>query len=249
MDELSAARELPDALEPYIAVDRSTPQGECWVTGHMVAGIDGTAAVNGRVGALSTSPDQQLFRRMRQLADVVLVGAETVRREGYGVVRLSQEANDARVAAGRPPTPPIAVVSRSLRLDWSAAVFAHAPEHARTLVVTCADADRELREQASRVADVIIAGEEKVEPERAVEELAALGHRVVICEGGPTLLGEFAAAQRLDELCLSISPVMGGDPLPVALTPPGAGVTEFELCHVLAESGTLFLRYEAKALR
>ena len=89
MDFLEPSAEVPDPLAPYLAVDRSRPRHECWVTGHMVAGLDGTAAVNGRVGSLSTGPDQELFRRMRQIADVVLVGAETVRREGYGPVRLS----------------------------------------------------------------------------------------------------------------------------------------------------------------
>lgn len=54
--------------------------------------LDGTAAIDGKVGALSTKVDQDLFRRMRQIADVVLVGAETVRKEGYGLVRLSDEA-------------------------------------------------------------------------------------------------------------------------------------------------------------
>ena len=83
-------------------------------------GLDGTAAVGGRVGALSTAPDQTLFRRMRQIADVVVVGAETVRREGYGAVRLSEEAQAQRGRQGRSPIPPLAVVSRSLAFDWTA---------------------------------------------------------------------------------------------------------------------------------
>ena len=91
MHELERGAEVPDALGPYLTVDRSRPRHECWVTGHMVAGLDGTASVDGRVGSLSTTPDQALFRRMRQIADIVLVGAETVRREGYGTVRLDEE--------------------------------------------------------------------------------------------------------------------------------------------------------------
>ena len=100
MHGLQRGAEIPDALAPYLEVDRSRPTHECWVTGHMVAGLDGTAAVGGRVGSLSTAPDQALFRRMRQIADVVMVGAETVRREGYGPVRLTEEAQDAAPAAG-----------------------------------------------------------------------------------------------------------------------------------------------------
>ena len=63
-------------------------------------------------------------------------------------------------------------------------------------------------------------------------------------EGGPTLLGEIVAAGLLDELCLTISPVMGGDPLPVATVPPGAALVDFRLVHVARSHDVLFLRYE-----
>jgi riboflavin biosynthesis pyrimidine reductase len=210
----------------------------------MVAGLDGTAAVGGRVAALSTAPDQELFRRMRQIADVVLVGAETVRREGYGPVRLSDEAREQRLRAGRPPVPPVAVVSRSLDLDWTAKVFIDAPDDARTHVITCAAADPVRRARAEEVATVVVAGDERVEPAAALQALAGIGHRVVLCEGGPTWLGELVAADRLDELCLSVSPVIGGDPLPVSVTPRGAGLATFELKGAMVEADTLFLRYE-----
>lgn len=237
--------ELADALDPYLAVDRSRPRGACWVMGHMVAGLDGTAAIAGRVGALSTGPDKVLFRRMRQIADVVLVGAETVRREGYGTLGLDSEARENRIQRGMRPSPPLAVLSRSLDLNWSSKAFVDAPEGARTLVITCAAADPGRRREAEQVADVVIAGDEQVEPEAALRALADLGHRVVVCEGGPTWLGQLAAAGFLDELCLTIAPLMGGDPLPVAITPQGGGLTEYDLKHVLAEDGSLFLRYES----
>lgn len=245
MHQLHPSRDLADPLDAYLEVDRSRPRGECWVMGHMVAGLDGTAAVHGRVGPLSTAPDQNLFRRMRQLADVVLVGAQTVRREGYERIRLDAEALHWRLRRGMPPTPPLAVVTRSLRLDWDGPLFAPVPEQGRTLVVTCAEADPQRLRQAERRAEVVIAGQDRVEPRLAVAALAGLGHRVAICEGGPSWLGEVAAAGRLDELCLTISPLMGGDRLPVAVTPPGAGVTGFSLRHVLVEDDTLFLRYQA----
>jgi riboflavin biosynthesis pyrimidine reductase len=210
----------------------------------MVAGLDGTASVDGRVGSLSTTADQALFRRMRQIADVVLVGAETVRREGYGPVRLSEEARAQRQRQGQSPTPPVAVVSRSLAFDWAAKVFTEAPEDARTHLITCAAADPERRAEAEEVATVIVAGDDRVEPAAAMQALADLGRRVVLCEGGPTWLGELVAADRLDELCLSIAPLMGGDPLPVSVTPPGAGLATFELRGAMAEDHTVFLRYE-----
>jgi riboflavin biosynthesis pyrimidine reductase len=210
----------------------------------MVGGLDGTASVRGRVGSLSTAADQALFRRMRQIADVVMVGAETVRQEGYGRVQLSPEAQAQRRAQGQPATPPLAVVSRSLALDWTGTVFTEAPPDARTLVITCAESDTAARAEAGKVATVVVAGQDRVDPVAAMVALAELGMRVVLCEGGPTWLGQVVAADRLDELCLSLSPVVGGDPLPLSVTPPGAALAKFDLKGAMAEDSTLFLRYE-----
>ena len=242
---------IGDPLAPYAEVTRSRPDGRCWVMAHMVGGLDGSAAIGGRVGDLSTAPDAELFRLMRALADVVLVGAGTVRAEHYRAVRLPPERAAARVAAGRPATPPLAVVTRSLELDWSARAFADAPPDARTLVITCAAADPARLEQARPVADVIVAGRDRVDPDLALRRLTERGHRVVLCEGGPTWLGELVAAGLVDELCLTLAPLMGGDPLPVSIAPPGAPLARLRLRHVLRSAGkdadTLFLRYERGA--
>ena len=233
-----------DPLAPYEQVIRTRADGRCWVMAHMVGGLDGSAAIRGRDGALSTTPDAELFRLMRGLADVVLVGAETVRAENYGVVRLPAERAAVRVAAGRAATPPLAVVSRSLDLDWSARAFADAPPGSRTLVITCAVADPVRQAEARRVADVIVAGADRVDPALAVQRLGERGFGVVLCEGGPTWLGELAGTGLVDELCLTLSPLMGGDPLPVSIAPPGAPLAHFALRHVLRAGDTLFLRYE-----
>ena len=92
---------LADPLQPYVDVDRTPPPGSCWVLSNMVAGLDGTAAISGKVGALSTPRDAELFRRLRSVADVVLVGAETVRRERYGPIRLDDGLRAARRSVGR----------------------------------------------------------------------------------------------------------------------------------------------------
>jgi riboflavin biosynthesis pyrimidine reductase len=244
MHILEPGAAITDPLSRYAQVDRSRPDGGCWVLANMVGGLDGSASVGGRVGALSAGPDQALFRGLRSLADVVMVGAQTVRREGYGAVRLTPQQAAARQAAGQHPAPPLAVVTRSLELDWSAPAFAAAPPESRTLVITCAAADPARRRRAAEVADVVIAGEDRVDPGAALRGLAERGYRVVLCEGGPAWLGQLVAAGRLDELCLTITPLIGGDPLPLAVTPAGAPLAHFELRQVLADTSTLFLRYE-----
>jgi len=247
MHHLIAGDEVTDILTPYSAVDRNHPAGDCWLLANMVGGLDGSAAVGGRVGALSDATDHELFLALRSLSDVVLVGAETVHREGYGPVALTGEAQQERRHAGRAPVPPLAVVSRSLSLDWQAAAFTGARPDARSLVVTCAAAEPARVARAAEVADVLVAGDETVDLRLALAQLADRGAGVVLCEGGPTLLGELIALDLLDELCLTLSPVLGGDPLPVAVSPPDAPLTRLTLAHTLIGEGTLYLRYQRPA--
>lgn len=244
MHRLEPGAVVDDLLSPYAEVDRTRADGRCWATGHMVAGLDGCAAIRGRVGALSTAPDATLFAAMRTLADVVLVGANTVRKEGYGPIRLPPERTGSRTAQGLPATPPLAIVSRSLNLDFLSRAFTDAPAESRTLVVTCAAAPADRLARAREVADILVAGEESVDPGELMTQLAERGLKRVLCEGGPTWLGELVMTGYLDELCLTIAPMMGGDPLPVAVFPPGVTLTAFTLRHVLQEDNTLFLRYE-----
>jgi len=248
MRELTPGPALHDPLEPYRRVARQPVDGRPWVLGNMVAGLDGSAAVHGRVGALSSDTDQHLFRLLRSLADVVLVGAATVRQERYGPARLPDDMRDARVAAGRPPVPRIAVVTRSLDLDLDGRLFAEADPDARPMVLTCASADEARRVEVSEAADVVVIGEQTVELDQALRRLhREEGAEVVLTEGGPALLGQLVHTGLLDELCLTLSPKMGGDALPVAVSTATSELVGLRLGHVLEEDGTLFLRYEGEA--
>ncbi len=244
MRSLEPGAELDDALTPYLDVDRTPVRSSCWVLANMVAGLDGSASVDGRAGGLSSPADRALFKRLRSLADVVLVGASTVRREGYGPVRVPEDRRAARIAEGRPPSARLAIVSRSLDLDYASAAFTEADPEAPTMVVTGQAADPVRTKEAAEVAEVVIAGDEQVEPAAALAALAERGARVVLCEGGPALLGELVEADVVDELCLTLSPVMGGDPLPVAVSSGGRTLAGFSLGHALVHDDALFLRYQ-----
>lgn len=245
MTRLEAGEPLADPLSVYAAVDRSVPGGACWVMANMVMGLDGSVAIRGRVGQLSTPSDAALFGAMRTLADVVLVGAETVRREGYHGFDLPKERVDARLRAGKTAQPELAIVTKSLDLDWSTDPFT-GQDARRPVVITCDAADPHKLEEARAAAEVIIAGDRRVDPVEAIKQLADRGHQVVLCEGGPILLDQLAAANQLDELCLTISPIMGGDPLPASMLTPQGLPLELSLKHVLADDDTLFLRYERR---
>jgi riboflavin biosynthesis pyrimidine reductase len=241
MRRLRTDDSVVDVLEPYLD-DRRREAGT-WVLANMVASLAGSASAGGRVGGLSTSTDAELFRSLRAVADVVLVGAETVRRERYGPVRLPPDRQEQRVAQGMAPVPPLAIVSGSLDLDATSGAFTEAA--VRTIVLTCPAAPPERRSRLEEVAEVISAGNERVDVSEGLRALGDRGHHVVLCEGGPTLLGELVAADRLDELCLTMSAVIGGDPLPIIVNRTGgADLRRYRLVHALLdEDDALFLRY------
>ena len=215
-----------------------------WLRANMVSSADGAGFLESRTAGLSSPTDIRLFGLLRALADVVLVGAGTARTEQYKPAR--RRAALASLRASRTATPPIALVSRSLELDLETPLFAGAPPDARTIVITCAASPADRRAAVARVADLIVAGDLLVDLGEGVAALRDRGLGRVICEGGPHLLGEVAAAGLLDELCLTISPLLAG-PGPFRITAgapfPARPMT---LAHVVEADSFLFCRYLAR---
>lgn len=219
-----------------------------WVRANMVASADGAATAQGRSGGLSGEADRELFSVLRSLADVILAGAGTARAEKYRPV-TAREAW-AGLREGRPPTPPIAVVTGTLDLDPGGPLLTDAPPHARTIVLTTDAAPADRRAAAARHADVVVAGRGMLSPAAIIGALAERGHQRILIEGGPHLLGQIAAAGLLDELCLTVSPLLaGGRAGRILATGPAGGddIAESQaglsLAHVLEDSGFLLCRY------
>jgi riboflavin biosynthesis pyrimidine reductase len=218
------------------------PDAGSWVRANMVASADGAATLQGRSGGLSGAADHQIFSLLRSLADVIIVGAQTVRAEGYGPAKANKDW--AHLRAGRPPTPPIAVVTRNIDLDLSSRLFTEAPHHARTIVITTEAAPEQRRAQAARSADVIIAGRVLADLETVITLLARRGLRRILTEGGPRLLGELAATGLLDELCLTVSPLLvSGDASRITSYATLAPPRPMRLAHVFEADGSLLCRY------
>jgi riboflavin biosynthesis pyrimidine reductase len=183
--------------------------GRPWLRANMVASADGAASLDGRSGGLSGPADKAVFSVLRSLADVIVVGASTARVERYRPVRAEEAWPGLR--EGRPPTPPIAVVTRRMfGIEPDGPLLDAGPGQARTMVLTSEAAPAALRSAAAARAEVIVAGPDLVSPEAIITALAERGFRRVLIEGGPRLLAQFAAAGLLDELCLTVSPVLAG---------------------------------------
>lgn len=235
LDELAAAYAYPG---------RANERRETWLRANMVSTLDGAAQHDGRSQPISSAADMRVFGTLRQLADVVLVGAETVRQEGYRPVRMRPEFAAAREAAGQAQVAAVAIVSASLELDYSLPLFAS--PLVPTLILTGAAAAPDRVAVAEKAgAQVVVAGDGMgVDPARAVQALAGLGYTRLLAEGGPRLLGQLVAGGVLDELCLTISPMLTvGDAQRIAGGPSVGVPRHFELVSLLEEGGFLFSRY------
>ncbi|MBZ9639722.1 pyrimidine reductase family protein [Streptomyces sp. PSKA30] len=215
-----------------------------WVRANMVSTLDGAAQHDGRSQPISNATDMRIFGTLRALADVVVVGAETVRQEGYRPARARAEFAGLRKAAGQGPAPAIAVVTASLDLDFSLPLFT-SPLVPTLILTGAAAAPGRIVAAEKAGARVVVAGDGVgVEPARAVRALAELGHTRLLTEGGPRLLGQLVAAGVLDELCLTVSPMLtAGDAQRIAGGPSVAVPQRFALASLLEEAGFLFSRY------
>lgn len=236
---MTAAQHLGTASAPgsLASLYRDPPDG---VRVNMIASLDGAAFFDGVAGPLSNPTDQNLLLTLRGYADVILVGAGTVRAEGYGPVRLTAgQVADRRQRWGIESPPRIAVVTHTG--DVPASLFADPTQ--RPILVTTARLARS-KPDLERRADFLIAGDTAVDVESAVHSLRAEGLRRILCEGGPTLLDELVADDLVDEMCLTVSPTLAATPVGTRPGAPAlAAPTRMTLGHAVAVDDYVYLRY------
>ncbi|MFD0269107.1 pyrimidine reductase family protein [Streptomyces sp. NPDC127106] len=241
-DSEDRAWSLDELAEAY-AYPETGPAGH-WLRANMVSTLDGAAQHEGRSQPISNDTDMRIFGTLRALADVVIAGAETVRQEGYRPARAREAFAARRAAAGQGPAPAIAVVTAGADLDYALPLFTS--PLVPTLLVTGAGAPSDKVAAAAKAgAEIVVAGDgAAVDPARVVRELADRGLRRQLTEGGPRLLGQFVAADVLDELCLTISPMLtAGDAQRIAGGPAVAVPHRLAPASVLEEAGFLFTSY------
>ncbi|MBV9592972.1 MAG: pyrimidine reductase family protein [Actinobacteria bacterium] len=214
-----------------------------------VSSVDGAVAVAGVSRGLQTPGDNRVFAALRDLADVVLVGSGTATAERYRPVRLPAERVQRRRDRGISATFTTAVLSGSLRLDPEAELYAGSAADTPTIVYTTRQGDRSIRSVLSRTCEVVDVGEHTVALAEVLRDLSRRGLTRQLCEGGPTLFAQLVAADLVDELCLSISPLLAGPGAGRITTGPlWAAARRLRLVGLLEEDGALFARY-ARVIR
>ncbi|WP_232665996.1 dihydrofolate reductase family protein [Pseudonocardia sp. TRM90224] len=231
------AQELDDdALERlYTYPDRR------WVTVNFVSSADGALELGGRAVALSNEPDQRVLRLGSDLADVLIVGATTAMVEEFVGAHPDEATAQRRRRHGLAPVPPTAVVTTgSLPLDAPVITQAEVP----TIVLTTESAPVHARDGwRDAGATVLVVGERTVDLVAAVDALAERGLRRVDSEGGAHLFGAMLAAGVVDELRLTVSPMLvsgvaGRIAAGVPIEP-----ARLELASLVAAQDTLLARY------
>jgi len=207
-----------------------------WLRVNFAASLDGAAELDGFSAGLSGPEDKRVFGVLRMLCDALVVGAGTLRNEGYRALRVSPERREWRLAHGLAEYPTLVVVSRSLELDPAQLAFADAP--VRPIVLTPTDKSHPIE----AVAEIVPYEDDDLAD--GIAKLRSRGYDRILSEGGPMILGALTAADLVDELCLTVAPLLAG-PGASRIT---AGTTtpqprSLTLRQVLSGDGQLMLRY------
>lgn len=240
---LGSARELDDGelAGLYGYPDRDGT----WLRANFITSLDGGATADGSSGAMGGPGDRHIFNLLRELADVIVVGAGTVRIEGYSGAHVAVAHRQERQARGQSEVPQLAVVTQSGHLEPDLAVFTRT--EVPPLVLTCAAAADKTRSLIGDLCEVVdCSGDDpgKVDEATLLGALAARGMRHILTEGGPTLLGTFIDRDLLDELCLTVAPYLVGGLARRIAAGPGQALTRMRRAHLLTdEAGYLYGRY------
>jgi riboflavin biosynthesis pyrimidine reductase len=234
--------ELPlEALYAGLLLDDPGPGRVAHVALCLVSSADGAVAVDGLSGGLGGPADLRALSQLRAANDVSLVGAGTVRDEGYVPLTGPPARRADRADRGLRPAPRLAIVTASGRLDPELDVFGDPDEPPIVLTSRAADADR-LAAIEDR-AEVHVVADAQLDAATIVTTLADLGLPRILCEGGPRLNQVMLAGGQLDEVFLTLAPTLVGGPVPRIITGDVEAATPLELVSVFEHHGDLLLRY------
>lgn len=223
--------DLSELADLYAYPDKPLP----WVRTNFVASVDGAVQDSrGVSGDLGGAPDLAVFRVLRSLADVVIVGAGTARAEGYKPIQA--DAIHEPLRTGRQRVPLLAVVTRSLEIPEDLL----APG---TMVITTATSPAEARERLAQMVDVVVAGDDEIDWAAVLDSFAARGLHRILCEGGPELHGALVERDLVDEVCVTIGPHLVGGPMKRITEGSSPVERPMRLGHVFEQDDVLLTRW------
>jgi riboflavin biosynthesis pyrimidine reductase len=252
-----------DASDTATGVDLHAHYGRDWlehggVRVNFIASVDGRATVAGRSRGLQTPGDNKVFAALRDLADVVLVGASTAAAEDYRPAHPAAERQTIRQERGLSAAPAVAIASSTLDLDLSRPIFADDSALAPTLIITGSAApvtrrndiiDATGSNRSLQLVEVPSRADGALDFAAAVGQLRAMGYRRILCEGGPRLFASAVLARAVDDLCITLAPMLVGPAGPAILSGPewqADLLPQLRLTGLLVEDDALFCRYQLR---
>lgn len=211
-----------DEAVGMVRAQATLPAGRPYVIANFVMTVDGSIALDGESGTIARHApgDRPLFMRLREQCDAMLAGTHTIAEEGYQRILRKPEARARREAAGLAPDPLAVILTRSGALPAGVPMLEDPAQPKR------------------------IFAREEADPERAFAALRADGVELLLCEGGPTLLGDLVRRELVDELFITVSPVLGGGvPERSLLAGPPDHPRPLRLLALLEEGGGIHARY------
>jgi riboflavin biosynthesis pyrimidine reductase len=211
---------------------------------NFVSSVDGRATIGGRSGPLGDDGDRATFHGLREQVDAVLAGTVTLRTERYGRILGKPERRQRRIERGLSPEPIACIVTRSGDIPTDIPVFDE-PE-ARVVVFAPTEVDTD---DCAAAVDVVRLDPGELTLTTALRRLRAdFGVGSLLCEGGPTLFGALLHEGVVDELFLTVSPMLagGGRGPTISSGPELADPQGVRLEWLLERNGALYLRYRLR---
>ncbi|MEX0993367.1 MAG: dihydrofolate reductase family protein [Solirubrobacterales bacterium] len=247
LTQLIPERREIDAQQAYGGLELAdlAPSDRPYVVANMVSSADGSAVLSGRSAGVSNDLDRELFHVLRTQTDAIMAGTATMAIEHYGPLVPESERRKRRESLGLAATPIALTATRTMNLPVKAPLFQD--PSSRVIVLTCCEDD--VPDCAASVTAVRTPGK-TIDFDAAMRRLRAeQSIRSILLEGGPTLLGSMVAAGVVDELFLTLSPLVAGGEAGTTIVEgaPLPGPVALGLQSAYLARDSLFLRYALRS--
>lgn len=232
------AAELLDGMFSALEPPRDRPH----TLVNFVASADGRVTVSGRSGPLGDEGDKAIFHGLRERADAVLAGGATMQTERYGRILGRPERRRRRVERGMSSEPLACLITRSGSVPTEIPLFGE-PE--ARIVVFGPSALRATLDACPAQVDLVAIGPDELTLTTAMQRLRSdYGVATLLCEGGPRLFSSLLQERLVDELFLTVAPMLvGGDGSALTAGPELPEPAKLRLRWLLHRNETLYARY------
>lgn len=214
-----------------------------WIRANMVQTLDGSVQdLLGSTELITNDIDKSVFRTLRQLSDVIIVGAKTVKTNKYQDIKISEQNKNLRKKLKLKDIPRLAVISNNLSIEKD--FFINWKDNLAPLIYTHKENQSKIG-NFKDLAEIVFCGKNQVDLKAVKKDLIQRSFTRILCEGGPTLLNSMFQSNLIDELDLTVQVKLSHlkDPLKIAQGMLLKPVVNLKPIQIIQHEKTLLLRY------